>query len=205
MKNAAALFLIISLLSLNTNLFADSPLTSTNFSSVYQNEKIVIESSKTSGILTQQLIVYLLNKKNPVDIKMAVINELSWDMNGKNNSTIFLNYLIDNNLYKNKADFIQRGKIEELLCMAYLKGLDDYFNVDEAVEYADAVLARNPKSYTVNIICALIKAQKEFEISWCEVYKTTNRVRINKSLKLDMKKEATDIIFEYMDLYKAEC
>lgn len=41
--------------------------------------------------------------------------------------------------------------------------------------------------------------------NWCLVYGIANKVRCEKSLKMDMKKDAVDIIFKYIDLYKNNC
>lgn len=84
--------LLISL-SLNSLLFADSPLTSTPFSKDYQNESIIIEASKTQGRLTDELMNYLINDSNPIDIKMALINELGWDTHKENNPDRFQKYV----------------------------------------------------------------------------------------------------------------
>ncbi len=86
--------------------------------------------------------------------------------------------------------------------MAYLQALDNYFDVSQAIIFAEQALTKNPKSYTFNIICALIKAQLAFDSDWCKVYSLTNEVRLYESLFKDMDEEAIKIIFEYMDLYK---
>ena len=36
---------------------------------------------------------YLNESMHPVEFKIAVINELGWDFNGKDNSTVFYEYL----------------------------------------------------------------------------------------------------------------
>jgi len=59
MKTVSAL-LILSAFLLSVNpLSADSPLTSTDFSKAYLNEKIVIIASETNGILSEELAVWL--------------------------------------------------------------------------------------------------------------------------------------------------
>jgi hypothetical protein len=83
--------------------------------------------------------------------------------------------------------------------------MDNYFDVQDALEIAEKALSKNKKSYTFNIITALIRAQNVFDKDWCAVYKCTDSVRKNKKLKLDIKKTALDIIFGYMDLYKDAC
>lgn len=198
------LFLIV-FCTCYTTVSADSPLTSTDFSIAYLDEPIVIKAGEAEGILSHELMNFLSDEKNAIDIKMAVINKLSWSIDGKSNSAIYFDYLKKLRGYKNESDFIKKGKGDDLLCMAYLKALDNYFDVSDAVKYADAALKKNKKSYTVNIVVALIKAQKEFDKNWCNVFKMTDNVRKNNSLKIDMREEAMEIIFQYMDIYSSEC
>ncbi len=196
---------ICVLVFLSITAFADSPLTSTDFSNAYTDEPIVITASNTNGVLTEELMNYLTDKKNPVALKMAVINKLGWDFNGKNNSQIFMNYLMKKYRFDNAEKFPKKAKGDDLLAMAYLKALDDYFKVDAAVELAEKALKKNKKSRTYNLITGLIKAQKAFDGNWCEVFQITDRVRKNEKLKNDIKPEAVKIIYDYMDIYGDEC
>lgn len=182
---------------------ADSPITSTPFSKAYKSKKIVKKAKEANGVINVELMEYL-SGKNPIDLKMAVINELSWDINGKNNAGVFYDFLIETK-YKKEKKLLKKASADEWLCLAYLSAMDDYFNVVPASIYAEKALKKNPESYTFQIITALIKAQYEFDYDWCNVYKATDEVRTNKSLKMDMKPKAISIIFEYMDLYKSSC
>lgn len=186
-------------------VFADSPLTSTGISAAYKDVKIVQSAAKANGVLTVELMDYLLRKKNPIDVKIALINELSWNIDGKDNSTAFLEYLKKKKKYKGMDDFLNNASGDMIICMAYIKALDNYFDVEDASIYAQKAKSKNSQSYTIQIICALIEAQKAMDSDWCKVYKLTNDVRINESLKKDMKQEAVTIIFEYMDLYNDNC
>lgn len=183
-------------------LFADSPLTSTNFSEAYADSKIVELASTTEGILTIELMDYLNQSMHPIELKMAVINEIGWSFNGHNNADLFIEYLQEKNGFKDKDEFLQQASADLLISMAYLKAMDNYFNVAEAVVYAKEAKSKNKESYTINIICALIEAQNAFDTDWSEVYNKTNEVRNNRSLNRDMKEDAVKIIFDYMDLYK---
>ena len=203
MKSLKIIFTALILFS-NQLLFADSPLTSTQFSSAYSSELIVAIASKSEGKLTEELMEYLIGE-NAIVLKMAVINELGWKFEGKSNKSTFFDYLQNKKKYKNIEDFSKKASADELLCMAYIMALDNYFKVDEAIEMADKALAKNSKSYTYQIINALIKAQKAFDSSWCTVYRLTNDIRLNEKLNKDMNDEAIKIIFDYMDLYKADC
>ena len=201
MKTKLILVLITGLLFSQT-LFADSPLTSTNFSEAYADSKIVELASTTEGILTIELMDYLNQSMHPIELKMAVINEIGWSFNGHNNADLFIEYLQEKYGFKDKDEFLQQASADLLISMAYLKAMDNYFNVEEAVVYAKEAKSKNKESYTINIICALIEAQNAFDTDWSEVYNKTNEVRNNRSLNRDMKEDAVKIIFDYMDLYK---
>ncbi len=205
MKSVINMIFILALAGVVNQLKADSPLTSTEFSSAYQHEKMVVYASQTNGILTPVIIKYLLAKNKPIDVKMAVINQLGWNIDGKSNGDIFLAYLLEKKKYKNLEDFTENGKDFELLCFSYLKAMDNYFDVNEAFYYVQKAVYKNQQSYTFNIIYALINAQREFDNDWCEVYQTADRVRKDQSLKMDLSPEAIRIIFEYMDIYAEYC
>ena len=134
MKKHLIIVLTLGLL-ISQNIFADSPLTSTAFSKAYKDSKIVQLASQAEGKLNKELMDYLIDKKNPIELKVALINELSWDFNGKNNSELLSEYLKKNkNINKASADI--------LICYAYLKALDNYFEVDEAITYAQKLKLR---------------------------------------------------------------
>lgn len=202
MKNV--LIVLFALLTLP--VLADSPITSTGFSVAYEDEAMVQIARGSDGLLTDELMQYLANDNNPIDVKMAVINELGWDFNGKKNTAAFLAYLKTTKKFKDEKTLKKKASGDILLCLAYLKAMDDYFDVKEAVVYADLALKKNKNSYTFQIIAGIIKAQAAFDTDWCKVYQLTDNVRNNASnLKMDMRSKATDIIFEYMDLYADSC
>ena len=206
MKCKLFLALVFGLL-VNQNLLADSPLTSTKISNAYKDYAIIQLASKSNGDISVDLMDYLYEKSNPIDVKIALINEIAnsgWriEFKVKNNAAIFLKYL-----EQKESGFSMNGNpnAEILISYAYLKALDDYFDVAEATQWADLAKSRNGESYTVSIVWALIYAQQAMDSDWCEVYKLTNSVRENKGLKKDMKEEAISIIFDYMDPYKKYC
>ena len=198
LKNRLLLLLLLALL-LSQKLHADSPITSTPFSLAYSDYQIIMNASEANGVLNDQLIEYILRDDVAVDIKMAVINKLSWDIEGKNNSKLFLNYLIENSLYKNEKQFRSLASGDELLAYAYLLAMDDYFDVEKAVEYADLAITRSPNSITYIMIEALIKAQHGIWSKWCSVYELND-----EDANWDMKDDALRIIFRYMNLYRGK-
>jgi len=190
---------------------ADSPLTSTNFCEAYSDVTIVQKAINGGGIITEEIMNFLSSKKEKIDVKMAVINSLSWDFDEKSNYQIYLEYLEKKHKVK-KAEkekkFYKKLSADETLALAYLLSLNNCFEVNEAVEMANKAVAKNKtssQSYTFHIIRGLIKAQSLFDSDWCLLWKATNLVRTNQELKKDMREEAITIIFDYMDLYKGYC
>lgn len=204
MRNKKIIVLLMSLF-IWSYAYSDSPITSTFFSAAYKDVPIVQAASKSKGILTSELMGYIDNSSNPIDIKVAIINELGWNFDGKTNHILFFQYLKNINGYSGMEDFIIHASGDELLCFAYLKAMDNYFDVEDAISIANHALERSPKSYTFNIIVAILEAQNVRQNNWCHIYKLSNRVRINKALKMDMRSKAAAIIYEYMDLYKDYC
>lgn len=188
-------------------VWADSPITSTSFAVGYADELIVQSAAQAKGVLTVKLSEYLADSKNPIDVKMAVISRLGWNIKGTKNSQIYFAFLSKKFGYKTGADFLEKGFAEDLLVMAYLRARSDYFRVKIAFSYAEKALSLNPKSRTFNLVHALIKAQIEMDdmSKWCEVFQLTDRVRKNTELTNDIREEAVKDIYEYMDSYAKYC
>ncbi len=184
-----------AILLLNIQVKADSPLTSTDLSSAYDDVEIVRLAGQKEGQLTEDLMDYLY-ANNPIDVKIAVINKIGWG-NQYNNSKAFFEYLQKKKRYKNIKHFLKKANADLIICLAYLKALDDYFDVKEAIQYAEVAQKKNKKkSYTIAIVAALIKAQDVM------AYQPIAEVENDSSLNKDMREDAIRNIFAYMDLYK---
>lgn len=183
--------------------FADSPITSTDFHVAYHHIAIIKEAAESNGVLTENHMQFLTDKTQPVAHKMALVNALSWDLYGKNNAEIFFDLLKPK--YKKEKRFLKKADAETIMAYAYLLAMDDYFEVDKALQIAKTAKKKSKDSYTLHIIAGLIEAQKAFDSNWCEVYSATNSVRQDKTLVQDMSPESIEIIFDYMDLYQGDC
>jgi hypothetical protein len=194
-----SLFFVIS----SSRLFADSPITSTDFYKSYLDNTMVMKAHN-SGVMNDTIAEYLLNDTIAIDIKAAVINALSWSIDGKDNAPLFVQYIIKkNNL--GKAFDMNTLSADAIFCLGYLTIMDDYFQTDKAISILSLARDKKPKSYTVNIILALAEAQRVFDSDWCGVYKVCNEVKKNVSLKTDMRESAISVIFDYINLYKSSC
>jgi len=194
--------IFISSISIN-NAKADSPLTFTWFYKAYSDVSIVQEASKTKGKLTIHLMDYLSDSSKPIDIKVAIINQLGWNTKGKNNSKVFLNYILKKHSYNTISKF-KKGRADDLICYAYLKGMDNYSNVEEAYKFSQLAVLKESNSYTINLISCLLKSQSII-YDFCGVYKTMNELSLKKDLKMDFRPEGTKIIYEYINGYKKYC
>ena len=198
------LFLIlIFTLSINS-VFADSPLTSTDFYKAYLDIPLIQKTANSNGVLTDEVFEYLISK-NSLDKKVALIHALKWDFDGKNNSSLYIKKLFGIRKNYTLTNFYQKATPEELLCYGYLKAMDDYFDVKKASVFTSRAQKLNPRSYTIAVINHLITTQMVDRSNWCEIYSGFDTIKQNKLLKVDFRTKASDIIYEYLKGYKEYC
>ncbi len=185
--------------------FADSPLTSTQFYKAYESEQIIQDASKSKGILTEKLMIYLSDPSHPIDIKVALINRLGWNINRKHNANLFIQFLQKTRRYQSIKDLKERASSQELLCIGYLTAMDNYSDVKEALVFSNLAIKKETKSYTIQMINALILSQTFSYENWCKKYEVIQKVKIAMNLTFDFKLEASDIIFQYISSYKKYC
>ena len=199
------LLLCICFFFISNNSFADSPLTSTPFYKGYLDIAIIKNAAKSNGTITEQQLEYLTETKNPIAIKLALINSLGWNTKGKTNASEYSSYLFEKQPQLNYKNFINKASAEELICYAYLKAMDDYFNVKSASVFATIAMRKAPNSYSIHLIGTLIHIQGVKAKNWCAIYTKMNQVRTNKKLKSDFKPNSVATIFSYADVYKEYC
>jgi hypothetical protein len=205
MKIKNLLFSLCFLLAANTT-FADSPLTSTPFYKSYLDIAIIKKAAKSNGIITEKQLQFLANSKNPIAIKLALINSLGWNIKSKSNAPEYLDYLFEKQPQLNYKNFYYKATADQLICYAYLKAMDDYFNVKSASVFAKQAMRKAPTTYSIHLIGTLIQVQPLLNSKkWCAIYTKMNQVRTDKKLQLDMRLISTAAIFSYTDGYKSEC
>lgn len=183
---------------------ADSPITSTDFFTAYEDLEIVCEA-RAKGVIDREIAEYLLSENNAVDHKAAVVNALSWKFEGKENALVFRIFLALK--YSTDLDHLDLDALtsDELLCLGYLTVLDNYFEPSRAIPILEMAWQKNQDSYTVNIVLALARAQQWMEYDWCLAWLTVKEVRENQALQRDLRPAAERIIFDYMELYENYC
>jgi hypothetical protein len=193
----------ITLLLAFTAGWADSPLTSTNFSEAYSDHPMVqMANEMMQNDISTTLLNFLANKNEPIDVRLAVINKLSWNFDGTSVGEQLEQYLMGRYKAKNEKKLVKKLDAGTLAVLAYAKAMSNYFDVKAACELGHQALKKNKnKSFSVAMAAALIDAQNYMDSDWSMVYKVVADVVHDGSLNLDMRQEAIDNIMEYINLY----
>jgi hypothetical protein len=203
--------LLILIVLISQYTFADSPLTSTEFYKAYSDVPLVQDAMKCKGKMTNAMLEYIYAETNPLEIKLALINAIGWDVKGLKNSQTFFKYVIKKKNYKTDfggdyTAFKWYATRDELICYSYLKAMENYFELADAFDIASEAQRKYPESFAVNMIYNLIKSQglTAFGES-CYASKTFSSLKNNPKLTMDMKKESMPFVFEYMDYIGKDC
>lgn len=199
-KYVFTLFMIgVIFFSMNpATVFADSPVTSTDFYNAYIDVNIV-KTAKEKGIIDQEIANYLHSSTNPIDVKAAVINALGWKCEGKSNAENYVKLIYSNDIDKLDVDSLSG---DEIFCISYMMALDDYFNVNKALSLMEKAYKKNNSSFTIAIVRSIVKGQDVMDDNWGMIWSNTENVLNDKALVKDMRQEAIDIIVGYMKLYE---
>lgn len=200
---------IVVIFYITSSAYADSPLTYTNFYKAYMDVPEVKKALESKGYLSQDLIIYIANDTNQLDVKLAIINAIGWNHKNKNSYT-FLQFLHAKKKYSNEyseyTSLDYYGSSHDQICYAYLRALDNYFDVTESYEMSEHALKKAPNSFAINMISKLIKSQALVSINEaCYAGKLFNTLKDNSKLNMDMKNESLPYIFEYMNDMSKGC
>lgn len=181
----------------------DSPVTSTPFHQAYQDNPLVKEAAETHQ-LTEEMVFWMLKRRNPLDQKLAILNALSWGSTATGN----LEMLQEGIMAKRKIAVLSsesRMKAHDQILLGYMMLLENYFEPKLAAPFIEKGADRLAKSRAAQTIRAICRAQISFDDSWCEVWRHYERVSDNQDLKDDLREEADQIIREYLILYQESC
>jgi|GEM_PF-3358975 hypothetical protein len=178
-----------------TTASADSPVTSTSFYRAYMDNEIVAEAHEEKKV-NANIAKYLSDKNNPIDVKAAVINAISWDSPGDPVANKYCQLI-----YKKSLDKINTDKLsgDQLFCIGYLLAMENYSDVTPALKYLRLAEQKINDSFTVSIIRAVVESMnaKTSEGRWDYI----PPVLKNTGLKRDLRQDAINIILDYMASY----
>ena len=205
MRSFLTFFIVPVILSLSfTVARADSPITSTPFHEAYFDLAIIWDAWET-GVLDLRMAEYLSSPDVPIDAKVAVINALGWDIEGKHNAELYASYIALNrgwSLYEVTDERLAELTDDELCCLGYLAVMDDYFHPENGLPLLELAHESKPESLTIRLVYGLAKAQAAFDEDWADIWPAVSNVYRGDELVIDMRPAAVDIIFEYMSLYE---
>ncbi len=196
------LFLILFIFTVSAVLFSDSPLTSTPFYKAY-SEINIIKEARVKGTLNLEMAEYLSSGSVSLDLKAALINALSWDIDGKNNSELYKYYL--GLKYGDSVEDIQFSKLlsYEIFCLGYLQALDNYFYVNNSLSLLEIAMGDLDKNLSANLVYSLVKTQGMMQNqNWSDIWPMFDSLVNDENLIVDIRPEAVSIILDYMILYK---
>ena len=202
---------VILLLLLLTPAFTDSPITSTAFYENFLEIEIVKQASSTK-LLDNDGCIYLSSELVPIENKIALINALSWiypeDVKVPlYNFNTFSDYL--SKKYNQKFDLETANLYtdHEYICLAYLRAMDDYFNMEVPYLLIQKVSDNAKNNLSYNIIKSLIETQEILSDmdQWCMIWKNYDSVVDNKNFVRDIGDSTIESISSYMNHYKHNC
>lgn len=185
---------------------ADSPLTSTEFWRIYQiygegeNYFPLYKVYDESG-WGEEVMSILCSPEVPIEQRLCLVNYCGWLIEGQRRYGDLVQYCCKKEGVANEKQLLKNTSGEMLIILAYVKALDDYFDVTEAKNLAEEAVKRSPKSRAVAMIAALIKAQYAMGYDWGEVYRVCHAVEIDTSLNNDFCDAAVWAIMEYINIY----
>lgn len=189
------LMVILVLFKTTEQVYADSPLTSTHFSKAYYDIDIVGKASKRN-FLTEEMAQFLADENNPIDVKAAVINALSWRIEKKNNTERYCMFIYGKSLKDIDVTLLSG---QQQFCLGYMLALDDItINNMQAVEYLEMAKSNMPESRTVAVVSLLVEATYNLIDGWQERY---SELLEDTNLNNDLPDEAIYYISDYMIYY----
>lgn len=203
LKNGSCI-VVIFLSFLIQPIYADSPLTSTPLYEAYLDIPEVKSANKNKKI-TFELAAYLASPSSGLDNKIAVINALSWGKNARDNVQLLASYL--SLKYQTPLKKIDPESMdpEDLLVLAYMLALSDYFKPERSMKLIEMAQSRLSSSFTANLVLTLNRAQAMMDTDFCGVYSVGQSLFEDRSLKRDLRPGAVDIVQKYLQLYKSDC
>lgn len=195
---------------------ADSPLTSTPIANAYQDVDLV-QMAIVNG-MSQEVLAALSDPDVPNDVRAAMVNALGWSFDGQNHAETYLDYIASTREQSLAELTIEELTPQETFSLGYLLALDDYFELSAiggntpleqlgALTVLQAAVLKDPSSFSVALVQSLAQAQSLMSRHerWCDVYQRVAAVNDNFVGDRHLRPEATEIVMDYISLYKASC
>lgn len=217
-KNQFIALVITSLFSFSSK--ADSPLTSTYPAQAYKDSPLVLkELEDGKQELSAEECEFLYSDNRSLDLKFAFINALGvGDTTLVEVYTQFLMKKLDLQHAVFDSILTWRGNqpvayapasklsYDQFACLGYLMAMGDYRRPLRAYYCVYHAVDLEPQSEAAAYMFGLIMAQFYVDTDGCKLYEAMVNVRDFGDYLYDrLHKEASDKIFEYINLYEEPC
>ena len=197
--------------------FAESPLTSAIWWPHYKNNPIIVEANSVG--CSYKVMALICDDSKPLDLRLAAVNALGSDVNGQgqDNYSLCLSYYFNQIRIKFNipmgdtiADTCIHYTPETRCVFAYIKAMDNIYDVDYALEMATYAQQVQSHNKSIAMIRALIAAHKLFFMGtdteyWCSIYRTVASVAYDNSFTSGISQYVDDGIMDYIKLYSEYC
>ena len=209
------LFLLFALLISAVQLsFADSALTSTEFYKAYLDVPIVKAAADQPNVLSEEAKAYLFDEANPLDVKLALVNAVGWEIEGLTAYKDYLNYCIQH-FPKSKygiapgkrvtiQDIYKNASCEQMAALVYLYAMNYYSDTESVyglMENAMQTPLTNKQSFMLPmglVVAHTASAMNDLG----NIYPAINYY-VNSPENKDMRPKAIEIVMAYANRYKS--
>lgn len=192
--------------------FADSPLTSTKFYKAYLDVPIVKNASENPKKLSEEAKAYLFDESNPLDVKIALINAVGWDIEGLPTYSEYIEYCFGHyprekyNIPEDKRltveDIYNTVSCEQMAVLVYLHAMADYNDTKSNYSFMEYAMQTPINKQSFMLPMGLIVAQTALDLDdWENIYPAMNYYVNSPEIK-DMRSEAIIIVMDYINEYK---
>ena len=209
------LFLLFALLISAVQLsFADSALTSTEFYKAYLDMPIVKAAAERPHHLSEAAKAYLFDEANPLDVKLALINAVGWEIEGLTAYKDYLNYCIQHFPKRQygiapgkrvtQQDVFKHASPEQKAVLVYLSAMNYYSDTASVyglMEEAMQTPLTNKQSFMLPmglVVAHTASAMNDLG----NIYPALNYY-VNSPENKDMRPKAIEIVMAYANRYKS--
>ena len=205
LKNTV-LNLVIFLLLVSSNSYADTPLTSINFWTIHADD-FAVQNALRNNKMDKSTIDFILDESNSLEIRLSVINAIGWKFNSDNKkSTTLLRSILKKYKVNSIDNLFDVKHIDILTCYTYSLALDNYKNVDNIIQLSREVSNLDPNNFYSNYIYTLIKSQKySLSSQWCNVFSVFKELRKSDRFNSEFGNKLYDKTYEFIGTSDKYC
>ena len=145
----------------------------------------------------------LIDPELTVEQRLCVVNYIGWNNDGQHHFEELVDHYVKVQRYSSAKQAFAAMDGAMLTVFAYVRAMDDYYVVDDALRLADEAVRRSPVSRAAAMVQALIRGQQLTDdmTRWNDIYTACHRVETNAKLNHDLSPAAVNAIMEYINGY----